>query len=37
MKARARWPDMKKISLDDKFALFGMCGRLPRQGFRRYG
>src|ERR1700719_4902414 len=22
MKARARWPDMKKISLNDKFALF---------------
>jgi len=28
---------MKKISLNDKFALFGVCGRLPRQGFRRYG
>jgi len=28
---------MKKISLNDKFALFGVCGRLPQQGFRRYG
>jgi hypothetical protein len=37
MKARARWSDMKKISLDDKFALFDVCGRLLGQGFRRYG
>jgi hypothetical protein len=37
MEARARQPDMKKISLDGKFALFDVCGRLPGQGFRRYG
>jgi hypothetical protein len=37
MKALARRPDMKKISLDDKFALFDVCGRLPGQGFCRHG
>jgi hypothetical protein len=37
MKASARQPDMKKISLGDKFALFDVGGRLPGQGFRRHG
>jgi hypothetical protein len=37
MKTCARWPDMKKISLDEKFALFDERWRLPGPGFRRHG